>query len=130
MKPAIGLQRRAGAILAIDVLALAAVLATAPAAFVWLDGSRPSPLAVDSSGSGSGSAHSPGPTPSVSGVATQAPVQTARPATAVPTTKIVYGDGTWDSLPPMPRSLWGAASAVLADGRVLVIGGLSGPNSA
>jgi N-acetylneuraminic acid mutarotase len=129
--PAVGLRRRAGAILAIDALALAAVLATGPAAFVWLDGSRPSPLVVDSSGgSGSGSAHSPGSTPSVFGATTQAPVQTVPPATPVPSPKITYGDGTWDPLPPMPRSLWGAGSAVLGDGRVLVIGGLSGPNSA
>jgi N-acetylneuraminic acid mutarotase len=29
----------------------------------------------------------------------------------------------------MPKSVWGAGTAVLADGRVLVIGGLSGPDS-
>jgi N-acetylneuraminic acid mutarotase len=29
----------------------------------------------------------------------------------------------------MPRSLWGAGAAVLGDGRVLVVGGLSGPSS-
>ena len=104
--PAMSLRRRAGAILAIDALALTAVLATGPVAFVWLDGSRPSPLVVDSSGgSGSGSAHSPGSTPSVFGATTQAPVQTVPPATPVPSPKITYGDGTWDPLPPMPRSL-------------------------
>jgi len=130
MKAAMGLRRRAGAILAIDALALAAVLATAPAAFVWLDGSKPSPLVFGSSGqSAPGSAHSPGATSSVSGAVTPAPTQTALPVTPVPTAKITYGDGTWARLPAMPKSLWGAGSAVLGDGRVLVIGGLSGPSS-
>lgn len=114
-------------ILAIDALALALVVATAPAAFVWLDGSRPSPLVAAAPGSSNGSP-SPG-APGGSGTATQAPSPTAPPATPVPTATITYGDGTCALLPPMPRSLWGAAAAVLADGRVLVVGGSAGPSS-
>jgi N-acetylneuraminic acid mutarotase len=115
------------AILAIDALALAAVLASAPAAFVWLDGSKPSPIAV-----GPTSPHAASPTPTApagSGAATPQPSQAAPTVTAVPTPRILYGDGTWDGLPPMPLALWGSADVVLDNGQVLVIGGASGPSS-
>lgn len=130
MKPrSPGLRRETSAILTIDAIVLILVLATAPAAVVWLDGSRPSPLAVGSPGQPSGQTSSPGATSAGPGAATQAPSQTAASLTPFPTAKIIYGDGTWAPLPAMPRSLWGAGGAVLGDGRVLVIGGLSGPTS-
>ncbi len=114
-------------ILAIDALALALVLTTAPAAFIWLDGSRPSPVSTVMPGPSSVL-----PSPGVSaspGAATQAPSPAAPSATPVPSATLTYGDGTWARLPPMPQSLWGAAAVVLTDGRVLVVGGTSGPSS-
>lgn len=120
-----GVRRGASVILAIDAVALALVLATAPAAFVWLDGSRPSSLVAvpgPSTGSLSGGSASPGTaTPSLS--------PTGPSVTPVPTATITYGDGTWAILPPMPGPLWGAAAAVLEDGRVVVVGGSAGPSS-
>ncbi len=122
-----GLRGGASVILAIDAVALALVLATAPAAFVWLDGSRPSPLVAAASASSNGL---PSPAaPGGSGTATQAPSPAAPSVTPVPTATITYGNGTWALLLPMPRSLWGAAAAVLADGRVLVVGGAAGASS-
>ena len=128
MKPlSAGPRRGVSAILAIDAIALVLVLATAPAAFVWLHGSKPSPLI----GSSAARSHVPSPAARTAGpgVATPAPSATAAAVTPVPTARIVYGDGTWAGLPSMPRSAWGAGDAVLANGRVLVIGGLSGPDS-
>ena len=61
--------------------------------------------------------------------ATPALSPTAPPVTPVPTATITYGDGTWALLPPMPGPLWGAAAAVLEDGRVVVVGGSAGPSS-
>lgn len=122
-----GLSHGVAAILAIDAVVLALVLATAPAAFVWLGSSRPSPLAVGSPGQSA--SPSPGPSSAGAGGATATPSQPSPSPTPVPTAKIVYGDGTWAHLPAMPRSLWGAGDAVLADGRVLVVGGSSGPSS-
>ena len=115
-------------ILAIDVIALALVLATAPTAFVWLDGSRPSPLGAVAPAPSNGSP-SPGVHPPVPGPRPRCPRPTAPSATPVPSATLTYGDGTWAPLPPMPRALWGAAAAVLADGRVLVVGGAAGPSS-
>jgi N-acetylneuraminic acid mutarotase len=120
-----GVRRGASVILAIDAVALALVLATAPAAFVWLDGSRPSSLVAvpgPSNGSPSGGPASPG-------TATPSPSPTGPSVTPVPTPTITYGDGTWALLPPMPGPLWGGAAAVLEDGRVVVVGGSAGPSS-
>ena len=43
--------------------------------------------------------------------------------------KPVVGDGTWTKAASMPRGLWGSGSAVLRDGRVMVIGGATGASS-
>ncbi len=120
-----GARRAAPVILAIDAMVLALLLATGPAAFVWLDGSRPSPLVAVATGS-------PKPLPGGpvgTGTATQAPSPIVPSVTPAPTATITYGNGTWAPIPSMPRSLWGASAAVLADGRVLVVGGSAGPSS-
>ena len=123
-----GFRRGTRAVLVIDAIVLVLVLATAPAAFVWLDGSKPSPLIAAGSTARPGSTSSPAPTSAGEGP-TASPSPVAPSITAPPTAQIAYGDGSWDALPPMPRSVWGAGQAVLQDGRVLVVGGLSGSSS-
>ena len=130
MTPSTRLRRRASAILAVDAVLLALVLATAPAAVAWLNGSRPSPLLAGASDHPAGPTTA-GPTPasSVAATPTPSPASPAPTPTAKPTPTVTYGDGTWARLPAMPRALWGSGEAVLASGRALVIGGLSGPSS-
>ncbi|MGD0861868.1 MAG: kelch repeat-containing protein [Candidatus Limnocylindrales bacterium] len=121
-----GSGRGTAAILAFDAIALAAVLATAPVAFIWLSGSRPVPPAA---GSPQPSASIVLASPATAGApATETPSATPT-ATPVPTALARYGSGTWSPLPPMPVSPWDPGVAVLADGRMLVIGGSSGPSS-
>ena len=123
-------RRGVGLVLAIDALALTAVLATAPAAYIWLGGSRPSPLAGGSAmASGSGAVASPAATVGPDAASPVPSGAAASPAESGPTQTLTYGNGTWSRIPALPRPLWGTGSALLADGRVLVVGGSSGPVS-
>ena len=112
-------------ILLIDLLALMIVLASAPAAWLWLDSSHPSPIAAG--GAGPGGQSSP-PAPGVSVSPSGSPGASAvasglNAASAGPSPKVAYGDGTWTTVESLPRAEWGSGSAVLRDGRVLVVGG-------
>ena len=118
-----------GLVLAIDALALAVVLATAPAAYLWLDGSRPSPLAVSSAGASGPGAASPTATGSFGAASPSPSGAGATPTRPSPTPTLTYGNGIWTRIPALPQALWGAGSAVLGDGRLLVVGGSTGPVS-
>lgn len=128
-------RRSAGFALAIDALALVLIVASVPLASHWLDGARPAGLA-QASPAGSAIA-SPGSSPLPSG-ATAEPGESGRgsggPAesggpTASPSPSPIYGDGTWTATQSMPQAIWGTGSAVLRDGRVLVVGGATSGNS-
>lgn len=130
-------RRRLGAMLAIEAIALCFVVASAPAAWIWLDGSRPSDLVANASSGASGS-NGPAPTLSVSNAPTQSgvspsaeptpPAIETAPPTPTPTPSPV-GTGSWTAAPNLPFTVWGAGSAVLADGRMLVVGGTSAASS-
>jgi N-acetylneuraminic acid mutarotase len=114
-----------GSILLIDLLALMIVLASAPAAWLWLDSSHPSPIAAGGTAPGG---QSSSPAPGVSVVPSGSPGASAvasglNAVSAGPSPKLVYGDGTWTAVESLPRAGWGSGSAVLRDGRVLVAGG-------
>ncbi|MGA3057780.1 MAG: hypothetical protein ABSE70_07065 [Candidatus Limnocylindrales bacterium] len=114
-----------GAILLVDLLALMIVLASAPAAWLWLDSSHPSPVAPGGSAPPGGQSGSPAPgSPSASPGAAGSSV-----ASASPSPKLAYGDGTWARAESLPQGRWGTGSAVLRDGRVLVVGGALGSSS-
>jgi N-acetylneuraminic acid mutarotase len=110
-------RRSAATVLAIDAVALILVLASVPAAWLWLDGRA-----------------GPSPTPSVASPSTSAtpptgPSPSATPTVPPPTPSPVYGNGTWAKAGSLPRTVWASGSAVLGDGRVLVVGGSSGTSS-
>jgi hypothetical protein len=116
----------AGAILLVDLLALLIVLASAPAAWLWLDSSHPSPVpavgrATPASSvppvSSAGPSGGPGNSPGSSGAA------------ASPSQKLVYGDGTWVRVDSLSQGEWNPGSAVLHDGRVVLVGGATGASS-
>src|ERR1035437_724363 len=107
-------------ILLIDALALLLVVATAPAAWLWID--------------------SPGPGPALalarpSQAADQGPVLVSNgpslPATDQlgSSSKPAPGDGSWSRAESLPRGLWGTGSALLGDGRFMVVGGAAGASS-
>ncbi|MGZ6268344.1 MAG: Kelch repeat-containing protein [Candidatus Limnocylindrales bacterium] len=120
-----------GAILVVDLLALMIVLASAPAAWLWLDSSRPSPIAA-------GGAATPGilqgsPAPGGSVAASGGPGASAAASNAAvsrPSPKLAYGDGTWVPTEALPHAEWGAGSTVLDDCRLLVAGGAYNSSSA
>jgi hypothetical protein len=119
-----------GAILLIDLLALMIVLASAPAAWLWLDSSRPSPIAAGAGATPGSQQSSPAPGGSVApsgGPGASAGASNA--ASSGPSPKLAYGDGTWAPAESLPHAEWGAGSAVLRDGRVLVAGGAFGSSS-
>lgn len=114
------------AILAIDALALLLVLASGPAAYLWLDQSHPGPVAVaiataqpapsavaDASPGGSASSQ---PGYQASGKPTSAP-------------SMVFGSGAWTQAEPQPKAVWASASVRLHDGRIMVIGGAASQSS-
>jgi hypothetical protein len=121
-----------GAILLVDGLALLLVIASGPAAYLWLDQSHPGPLSTptlvptlpaptampDASPGGGSSA----PGASLPPGSTGAPSAGASPG-------LVYGAGTWVAADPLPVARWATASAVLHDGRVMVVGGATGTSS-
>jgi N-acetylneuraminic acid mutarotase len=119
-----------GAILLIDLLALMIVLASAPAAWLWLDSSRPSPIAAGAGATPGSQQSSPAPGGSVApsgGPGASAGASNA--ASSGPSPKLASGDGTWAPAESLPHAEWGAGSAVLRDGRVLVAGGAFGSSS-
>jgi hypothetical protein len=114
------------AILAIDALALVLVLASGPAAYLWLDQSHPGPVAVASgtarpapsavADASPGSSPSSGPGAQVSGKPT-------------PTPSLVFGNGTWAGADSQPQAAWASAVVRLHDGRIMVIGGAASQSS-
>ena len=127
------LQNGVGAILLIDILALVLVLASGPAAYLWLDSSRPGPLRATAT---PGTQPRPTPGPSVSPGAGGSPgagvspgVGASAAVSAGPSSKPVYGDGTWTRTDPLPQAKWATASVVLRDGRIMVVGGAAGSSS-
>jgi hypothetical protein len=111
-------------ILLIDALALLLVVATGPAAWLWLDSSHPTTVAPVST-----SAVSPSGDISLQ----SSPPPTAEPVPSIvpgKSAKLVYGTGTWTKVDSLPVPIWGSAGALLKDGRVLVAGGAAGASSA
>jgi len=108
-------------ILVVDALAVILVVASGPAAFIWLDQSR---------GSLSGATATPaaGGSPTVRQSASPSTAAGSGGASAAPT--FVFGDGTWSRTGSLPQAVFGSAGAVLPDGRVLVVGGMNGSSSA
>lgn len=119
-----------GAILVIDLLALLLVAASAPAAYLWLGQAHPSPIAVATTTTPLASP-SPGPDASPSAAGPSPGAGTAGPssASASPSQKLFYGDGTWSAAAPLSQARWAAASVLLRDGRVMVVGGTTGTSS-
>jgi hypothetical protein len=129
---------RIGGLVAIEVIAVALVIASAPAAWIWLDGSRPSDVVAGASTgptAPAGESTTPGSSgsPTQSGaVASPAVSPSAASATPTPVTTVapVAGDGTWAATQNLPYAVWGAGSALLNDGRMLVVGGTRTASSA
>jgi N-acetylneuraminic acid mutarotase len=123
MTPPARTARRPGrsataAVAVVDAVLLVAVLATALLSYVWLNGSRPSPM--------------PSATPASSPLASPTVAPSATPTLSPepsPTADLVYGDGSWSSTAALPLPLWGSGAVTLRDGRVLVVGGSSGPDA-
>jgi hypothetical protein len=117
-----------GAILLIDALAVMLVAASATAAYVWIDSTHPAPVAAASTATPLAPASTaPSPSaaaPSTSGEPGQSPLLPTPPSGTM-----VLGDGTWLPSDPLPEARWAAASLVLRDGRVMVIGGSTGSSS-
>jgi hypothetical protein len=126
------LESGVGAILLVDLLALMIVLASAPAVWLWLDSSHPSPIAAEGGAAPSG--HWGSPASGASVVPAGSPGASPGPAgsgaaSASPSLKLVYGDGTWTVTESLPQAEWSPGAAVLRDGRVLVAGGALGTSS-
>jgi len=109
----------------IDALALLLVVATGPAAWLWIDSSHAAPVVPVASPAASPSVDlvlhsslpaSPSPEPLPSIVPGKSP-------------QLVFGTGTWAKVDSLSVPIWGSASAVLKDGRVLVVGGAAGASS-
>jgi len=109
-------------ILVVDALAVILVVASGPAAFIWLDQSRGSLSGATATPAAGGS---PTVRPSASPSAAAAGSGGASAAAT-----LVFGDGTWSRTGSLPQAVFGSAAAVLSDGRVLVVGGMNGSSSA
>lgn len=112
-------------ILLIDALALLLVVATAPAAWLWIDSSGPGPLVALASPSQTAGQ---GPDlvssgPSLPGAGPSVTDQLGSSG------KAVLGDGSWSRTESLHRGLWGTGSALLRDGRFMVVGGATGSSS-
>lgn len=123
-----------GAILLIDILAVLLIVAVSLATYVWIDSSNPGsavayepPTAAPATATPAAAVSGAFLVPS-SGASGQA-AATAPIPTAVPAPSLVYGKGTWATADSLPQARWGAASVVLPDGRVMVIGGATGTSS-
>jgi Kelch motif/Galactose oxidase, central domain len=130
--PSRPVRRRSGALLVIEFIALCLVVASAPAAWIWLDGSRPSDVVAGASiGPGASRAGAATPSgsrgPAQSGAVPSPGVSASAAASASPspatTPALPAGNGTWSAAQNFPYTVWGAGSAVLDDGRMLVVGG-------
>lgn len=121
-----------GAILMIDALALLLVVASGPAAYLWLDQSHPSPISGTAAGQTlPGPSATTGASPGGGGSAPGAslpPGSSAAPS-AGQSPKLAYGNGTWTGTDPLPAARWATASVPLHDGRVMVVGGATGTSS-
>ena len=131
-KPRWTLETGVRSILLVDILALLLILASGPAAYLWLDSSRPGPLATTAipsmNASPAAPAVAPGAGGSVAPGASPGLGSSAAP-TAGTSRKIVYGEDTWTRTDPLPQAKWAAASVVLPDGRVMVVGGATASSS-
>lgn len=117
-----------GAILLIDALAVLVIVASALAAYVWIDSSKLGPVVGPiSSPTPAVAVTSPAASPAPSSVATNGIATPTPPATPKPS--LVYGKGSWATVDPLPQARWGSASVVLRNGRVMVIGGATGSSS-
>ena len=120
------------AILLIDVFALLLVAASGPVAYRWLDQSHLRQLPASAPANGPSGAtpalsYSPGSGSAEPGASSTAGSSgTASPGSS-PT--FAYGNGTWIRTGPLPQAVWAAASVLMSDGRVMVLGGSSGPSS-
>ena len=121
-----------GAILLIDLLAVLLVAASAPAAYLWLGQSRPSPIAAATAtplaltpSPGAGASSAAGSSPAGPSAGTGPSVS----ASAGPSPTLAYGAGTWARTAPLAQARWAAASVLLHDGRVMVVGGTTGTSS-
>jgi Kelch motif len=121
-------------ILLIDALALLLVIATAPAAWLWIDSSSPGALIRAAELS---SAVSQGPIltsagPSGAGASSGPSLPAAAPSDASQpgsSPKLIAGDGAWARAESLSRGLWGTGGALLRDGRYMVVGGATGSSS-
>ena len=107
-------------ILLIDALALLLVVATAPAAWLWIDSSGPGPALALARPS---QAADQGPVLVSNGPSLPATDQLGSSSKPAP------GDGSWSRAESLPRGLWGTGSALLGDGRFMVVGGAAGASS-
>ena len=107
-------------ILLIDALALLLVVATAPAAWLWIDWSSPGRVVAIA---GPPQTADQGPALVSSGPSLPAIDQLGSSSKPAP------GDGSWSRAESLPRGLWGTGSALLRDGRFMVVGGAAGSSS-
>ncbi len=130
-RPRRGFESGAGAILIIDALALLLVVAASLAAYVWIDSSRPAPIAAFGGGTPTPRVVAPTPSPAPPSVAPSGVPKPSVGATikATPAPSLAYGKGTWATVDSLPQARWGTASLVMRDGRVMVIGGATGSSS-
>jgi len=129
IRPSRTFESGIGAILMIDALALLLVIASGPAAYLWMDSSHPSPIIATAAPGASAT-----PTPE----ATSGPSASSLPGgspSSVPVVsggaspKLVAGDGTWARTDPLPQATWATASVTLHDGRVIALGGATAQSS-
>jgi N-acetylneuraminic acid mutarotase len=118
-----------GAIMLIDMLAVLLIVAASLAAYVWIDSTPvsaagPAGSVATLSPAVPSAALTAAPSSAASGVASAAPSQSATPQPS-----LIYGKGSWETVDSLPKARWGAASVVLPDGRVMVIGGATGSSS-
>ena len=122
-----------GAILLIDALALLLVVASGPAAYLWIDSSQVAPIAPTAAPYSSAS---PAESPNGSAGTGASPAPAATPvlgspgaASPGPSSTLAAGDGAWTRTAPLPQATWATASVLLRDGRVMVVGGSTGGSS-
>jgi N-acetylneuraminic acid mutarotase len=122
MNPPRAARRGVVAAVALNLAALVVIVASVPVAWAWLDDVRPAGLAGPGA-TGPGSSASAGALPS----GTPGPAGSGGQGGASPTP--IVGTGTWTATASLPEPVWGSASAVLPDGRVMVAGGTTGTSS-